>query len=440
MSATADRDLRTWKITAVCALTALLFVLLFQFSAFLLGKNTTAEDQPPVKTVPVAFVPTALSELPGWSKGTQQEVLPAFELSCEQLSARAPDEAMNLSEMTGLNVTFPVSGYVSDWLSVCRDTDFTALSSDAVRKFLEAQFRAFLVLQPEADGEAGRLTQSGLFTGYFEPVYPASDRKTETESVPVLARPDDLVMVDLGAFRDDLAGKRIAGRVEEGRLVPYASHVEIISEGLDTAVLGWMNPNDLLFLQIQGSGKLDFDGEIRRVGYAAQNGHPYTAIGGPLIRNGAIPREKMSMQAIYEWLENADQSDAESLRFMNESYVFFRSLDSLPDPELGPVGASGLQLTAGRSLAVDRLYHGMGVPVWIDFEGLYDSKRNQRLVIAQDTGGAIKGPVRGDLFVGSGDAAGKVAGEMKQEGHMFVLLPLAAAERLERFYETSHIE
>ena len=275
------------------------------------------------------------------------------------------------------------------------------------------------------------MTAEGMFTGYFEPAYPASRERTDEYSVPALSRPADLVMVDLGAFRDDLAGTRIAGRVINGRLFPYEDHKTIVENGLDTDVIAWMKPNDLLFLQIQGSGRLFMGGEELRVGYAAQNGHPYTAIGGPLIRSGAIAREDMSMQAIYDWLDSATPEEAAALRYVNQSYVFFRHLDALPVPALGPIGASGVQLEAGTSLAVDRRFHAMGAPLWVDYESLDPGERIRRLMVAQDTGGAIRGPVRGDVFTGSGHEAGEVAGAMRQSGTLHVLLPLPVARRLE---------
>ena len=437
----SNSDVRLWRRIALGALAVVVGLLAWIIANPSSQSEKQISNQSAVPALPVAYVPVRFSEIAGWEQGVQQQAIGAFELSCRQLPSRSADEAFNSKEATGLIVDFPVAGFVADWLPACQDIKTAYGSAENARRFFEKHFRPFQVLQPDEESPDNHLTPQGLFTGYFEPVYKASDVRTEEMSAPILSRPDDLIMVDLGAFRDELAGTRLAGRVADGQLVPYASHEEIVTDGMNANILGWMNPNDLLFLQIQGSGKLDYGGEIKRFGYAAQNGHPYTAIGAPLIRSGAISREEMSMQAIYDWLESASPEEAQTLRFTNESYVFFRPLTDLPDPDLGPVGASGLQLSDGRSLAVDRRYHAMGAPVWIDFEGMSDeSSREQRLVIAQDTGGAISGPVRGDLFIGSSTAAGEVAGTMKQRGQMFVFLPLEAAARLEKFHEASHSE
>ena len=271
-----------------------------------------------------------------------------------------------------------------------------------------------------------------MFTGYFEPIYPASQTRTGRFHAPVYGRPRDLVELDLGRFRESLAGQRLAGLVEDGRLIPYASHGEINREGLgDRApVLAWMDPNDLFFLQIQGSGILAFsESEIARIGYAGQNGHPYRAIGRDLVEQGALELSAVSLQSIRTWLEEAPQEAAKAMRENNASYVFFEWLRDLPEPGLGPLGAQGVQLTPLLSLAADRRFHAMGTPTWIDIEDQNQNFALRHMMIIQDTGGAIRGPVRGDVFWGRGEAATARAGGMNARGILTVLIPKQAAEK-----------
>ena len=274
----------------------------------------------------------------------------------------------------------------------------------------------------------------GRYTGYFEPFYEASPYRTSVYSAPVYTRPADLITVDLGRFRPELAGQRIAGRVVDGVLDPYPDHAAINGGALAgrARVIAYMRPSDLLFLQIQGSGRIKLSDTELRLGYDGANGRPYTAIGRTLIDMGALSKEAVSMQTIRDWLDRAPAAEARTVRESNESFVFFRVLDTLADPSLGPLGAQGVQLTPGRSLAVDPRYTPYGAPVFISIDGDPALRRTsiRRLMIAQDTGGAIKGAVRGDIFSGSGPRAGEVAGRLNETGEMFVLVPAPLAERL----------
>ena len=247
-------------------------------------------------------------------------------------------------------------------------------------------------------------------------------------TVPLHGRPADLVTVDLGAFRHDLEGRRIAGRVVDGRLRPFESRAEIVAGALDdkAPVLAWLDdPIAAFFLHIQGSGRIVLaEGGELRVGFAGQNGHPYVAIGRELIRRGAIARERISLQTIRDWLKrNPDQ--AAEVMAVNRSYVFFHVLEGV-----GPVGAQGVVLTPGRSLAVDRRYLPLGAPLWLEARAPAPQPESpdrplHRLMVAQDTGGAIRGPVRGDVFWGHGPDAEAVAGRMKHQGRYYLLLPRA---------------
>jgi membrane-bound lytic murein transglycosylase A len=287
----------------------------------------------------------------------------------------------------------------------------------AARTFFENWFA------PYAVSDSG--TMDGLFTGYYEASLDGARTPSARYATPLHLRPGDLVTVDLGAFRDDLKGERIAGQVVGGKLTPYHDRAAISAgalDGKDLEVVWVDDPVDAFFLHIQGSGRVALDdGSEIRVGYAAQNGHAYTAVGRVLIAEGEVSREAMSMQVIRSWLA-ANPDRAQALMNQNRSYVFFASLDGD-----GPLGAQGVALTPGRSLAVDRRFLPLSVPLWLDItapaENAPGERTLRRLVIAQDTGGAIRGPVRGDLFWGHGEAAANIAGRMKGHGRYYLLLP-----------------
>ena len=380
-----------------------------------------APDDPPPP--PFSLVPIAFAELGGWTDDAVEAALAPFVRSCAASLPRGDEAPFNTVERLGHEDYATLSGTVGDWREACERASELAMSEadpDAVRRFWEADF-----VPVEVTAEAS------LFTGYFEPSYPARRAPEAPYSSPVLTRPEGLVTVDLGAFRDDLSGRDIVGRVENGRLVPFeeAGEIDAAPPG-DADTLAYLDPNDLLFLQIQGSGRLVLpDGEVLRAGYAAKNGHPYVAVGRTLVQEGHLTLEDVTMQTIRAWLAGADPRDAARVRHSNPSYVFFREL-TLDDPALGPLGAQGVQLTPGRSLAVDRRYHAMGAPMFLATEATDDNPALARLMIAQDTGGAIRGPVRGDVFYGSDDEAAALAGTMNAQGRLVVLLPRALASRL----------
>ncbi len=402
-----------------------------------------------------AFRPASFDELSGWREDHQAEALDAFLVSCARMAGQPDDAPANPVEALGGGApggtrAASVAGTVGDWRAACAAAAdaMTPLYADAyardaaARAVLEAHFRPLKILAvrpPKPDGAArGRppLTETaGRFTGYYEPVYDASRAPTAAHPAPVLARPGDLVMVDLGRFREALAGQRIAGHVEGGSLVPYPDHKAINDGALGDRgrPIAYVDPDDLLFLQIQGSGRLRFDdGSEMRVGYDGQNGHPYFAVGKALIERGEVAREAMSMQAIRRWLAEAAPDEARALRETNPSYVFFRPL-TVENPGLGPLGSEGVQLTPGRSLAVDRRFHPMGAPVWVEIEGEDGGDGEpalRQLFIAQDSGGAISGPIRGDIFFGAGEEAGDEAGSFNVIGEMYVLTPAPVAARL----------
>ncbi|MEO1042631.1 MAG: MltA domain-containing protein [Pseudomonadota bacterium] len=344
---------------------------------------------------PPPLAPVAFEDVPGFDTAPLLPAVRSFEVTCPNLLRRGTS-----SRLQGL-----------DWTMACADAPSVQTEADA-RAFFRRHFEAVAI-----DGG------EGLVTGYYEPVFEGSAQPTDVFSAPVLTTPTDLVAVDLGAFRPELRGKRIAGQVKDGRLVPYADREAIEANPPPTAdVLGYMRPDDLFFLQIQGSGVLQLPEKARRIGYASQNGHIYVAIGKTLIDEGALLRENVTMQSIRAWLDDASPSEAARVRATNPSYVFFQDRGDAAGPE-GPVGSAGVPLSARVSVAVDRTIVPLGAPVWV--AGTDDAFTFEGMTIAQDTGGAIKGAGRVDLFIGRGDAAGDVAGRLKLPARIIVMVPRA---------------
>jgi len=384
------------------------------FALSLLAACAQQPAKPPVPVTPevekpaarLTLRPAAFSELPGWNADRQAEALPALLKSCDKLGKQPADRALGPDG---------VMGRISDWTAPCAAlARLPAGDHAAARRALESLF------QPWAAGDNGN--EQGLFTGYYESALRGSLKKQGKYLTPLYLRPTDLVMVDLGEFRPNLKGERIAGRVVNGQLKPYADRKAIEAgalAGRNLELLYVDDPVDAFFLQIQGSGRVTLpDGSEIRIGYDGQNGHPYVAIGRELVARGALTKEEVSMQTIRAWLAS-HPGEARDLMNMNPSFVFFRKLDGD-----GPVGGQGVALTPGRSLAVDRSFVAYGVPMWLDAEDpLQSSQRIRRLLVAQDTGGAIRGPVRGDVFWGHGAEAEKRAGLMKSQGRYWLLLP-----------------
>jgi membrane-bound lytic murein transglycosylase A len=349
------------------------------------------------------------NDLAGWDDDAAAAAMPALLRSCKVWRNRDP--AAILGEQGA-------GGTIADWLPLCDRAATIAPGDDAAARALFAE-----LLRPVAVSNRG--DREGLFTGYYEPTLRGSRVEGGAFTVPLYVRPPELVSVDLGRFRPDLKGKRIAGKVEDGALVPYFDRAAIDEgalAGRDLELVWVDDPVDAFFLEIQGSGRIQLeDGSEMRVGYAGQNGFVYSAIGRELIRRGDLTREQMSMETIREWLE-AHPDEAREVMRTNASYVFFRELTGE-----GPIGSLGVALTPERSLAVDPLFVPLGVPVWIDTTvpaGAPGGGRPlQRLLVAQDTGGAINGPVRGDVFWGHGDDAAATAGSMRQPGRLWLLLP-----------------
>jgi membrane-bound lytic murein transglycosylase A len=268
-------------------------------------------------------------------------------------------------------------------------------------------------------------------TGYYEPRIKGSRSRTDRYRYPLYASPDDLLTIDLGELFPELRTERVRGRLEGKRVVPYWSRAEIESgkAGLSGRELVWVDdPVEAFFVQIQGSGRVELpDRSTMRIGYADQNGHPYRSIGRVLIERGELTLESASMAGIKAW-GRQHPVELPSLLDENPSYVFFREIAADPVSGIdGPIGALGVPLAAGRAIAVDPRFLTLGAPVFLATTEPLSSVPLERLVLAQDTGGAIRGALRADFFWGSGDDAGRNAGRMNHGGRMWLLWPKAAA-------------
>ena len=370
----------------------------------------------PVAPPPVALIPTlTISEpaaatpaepargrleraswdaLINWEADDPTEALAAFLRGCAVLATRA------------------------EWSAACAAG--AALSPmarpETIRRYFRDNFDPFKVVNADE-------SETGTVTGYYEPLLRGSRVRTETFKYPVYGQPQDLVSVDLSEVYPDLKFKRLRGRIVGNKLVPYFDRAEIESAAapLKGLELAWAEDAvELFFLAIQGSGQILLpDGSRMRVGYVDQNGHPFRSLAGALIRRGQIKAERASMQGIKEW---ARKNPAKIQAFMNinPSYVFFKEL---PGDLSGPIGTLGVPLTGERSIAVDQRVVPLGVPVFLATTFPGTKQELNRLMVAQDTGGAINGAVRADFYWGFGDEAGAQAGKMKQQGRMWVLLP-----------------
>lgn len=351
---------------------------------------TTPPAPPPAAPLQAA----AWSDLPRWQKDDQAQAWPALLESCRVI-ARQPR-----------------------WRPVCEAANRLGShpTTDAARRFFETRFEPWQVTNPDN-------SRQGLITGYYEPLIKGSRTRSSLYRWPIHGVPTDLLTIDFGDVYPELKSMRLRGRLEGNRVVPYWSRAELEQrqERVPAPVLLWAaDPLDLFFLQVQGSGRVELpDGSRVRLGYADQNGRPYQSIGRWLVANGELTVENASMEGIRDWARN-HPGRVEELLNANPSYVFFRELSAASG---GPLGALGVPLSEGRSVAVDARTVPLGAPVFLDTTWPQSDRPLSRLVLAQDTGGAIKGPVRADFFWGFGPNAGAHAGKMRQQGRMWVLLP-----------------
>ena len=342
----------------------------------------------PPPSARLSLSPARYDQFAGWGDDPVAAAVPAFLRSCAAFQ-RASDDAPLAPRVKDVDF-----GAVSDWREPCAAAAKLPAGDDgAARHFFETGFVPLLA------GNNG--ASEGLFTGYYEITLNGSKKRGGPFQIPIYRRPAD--------------PKRFSrAEIEDGALA---------GQGLE--VLWVDDPVDAFFLEIQGSGRVHLkEGGMVRIGYDGSNGHAYVAVGRLLIERGEIPREQVTMQAIRAWMK-AHPPEGVALRRENPSYVFFREI-----PGEGPLGAQRVPLSAGRSLAVDRAFIPLGIPIWLEARERFTSGVIHRLVIAQDTGGAIKGPVRGDLFWGHGKEAAEGAGAMNARGRYYLLLPRAVAARL----------
>jgi membrane-bound lytic murein transglycosylase A len=374
--------------------------LLFTLSACAaLDKKPSSEQD-----IPISLKKAQFADFQSWQNDQQQEALSAFLKSCVTL----PNADVTLGDKI---IT------IQSWRNICDIAKTVEVTNQkAAQLFFETYFEPYQVLR-------GQKTK-GLFTGYYEPELRGSLTQGGVFQTALYAKPDDLITVDLGEFKDEWQGKQLKGYVAGDRFKPYPKRAEIVAGALQNRAKPLVyvdSPYDAFFLQVQGSGRVTLDdGTVLRLGYADQNGHAYYAIGKSLIERGILTKETVSMLSIKGWMEQ-NPSAAASLMNENPSYVFFRILEGE-----GPIGAEGVPVTAGRSLAVDRKKWVYGLPLWLETT-LPDGTAYERLMVAQDTGGAIKGAIRGDVFFGFGAWAEQTASAMKQQGEYWVLLPKANA-------------
>ncbi len=332
-------------------------------------------------------------ELPGWQQDNVAEALPALQLSCRVLAKQVA------------------------WQAACAAAPNGA-DEQTARQYFETHFTPLRVSNPDD-------TLEGLATGYFEPTIRGSRKPSSRNRIPVYGLPGNMLTLELGDAAPELKNGAPRVRVVGNRVVPYYTRAQIDGaaaplKGMDIA---WVDDEiDLFFLQVQGSGRIQLEeGGVMRIGFAGHNGHPYRSIGRVLIDRGELTLERASMQGIKAWVR-ANPTRLRELLDQNPRYVFFRELTG---PDGAPPGSLGVPLTPRRSVAVDTRYVPLGAPLYIATTWPNSNKPLQQLMLAQDTGGAIRGAVRVDYFWGAGEEAAREAGRMQQSVRTWVLLPLA---------------
>lgn len=355
---------------------------------------------------------TSFAKLPGWQSTQALPSLRTFQLSCRQVLKQDPSRSMG-NRWLALQA--------KDWQPVCAAaTALQTQSEKTAKNFFETWF------QPMEFKKNHALT--GLFTGYYLPAIDASLTQSRDYPVPIYGVPNNLIQIKLTDFDPELPARQLVGRLKNKRLLPFYSREEIDQGALVNVapVIAYVrNPIDRLLIEIQGSATLNFtDGTQLSLGYAAKNGLPYTAIGRILIQRNILPASKVSIQSIRAYLESHPEEQANIIH-KNRSFVFFQILE-----KKGAFGTQGTQLTQGYSLAVDPEWVPLGAPVWLSttYPDPHSDAQHplHRLMIAQDTGGAIRGTVRGDVYWGNGEDAAAIAGKMKSKGQYWLLIPKAS--------------
>ena len=377
------------------------YVLLTLLLLALTGCSEKKDETP---AADLRLEPAAFGELQGFEADDMSPAYEAFRRGCAAIAGQK-------GEFLG-NAKIKINR--RDYLAACAAAE--EITPAGFKEFVKKHFQPFRVVwqgSPE-----------GKFTAYYEAEIKASLMPDSRYKYPVYGRPDDLVEVNLKDFAADLPARKIVGRVENGKLVPYYTRAEINRQGIDAPVILWADSDvDVYIMQIQGSAVARLpDGGRLRIAFAESNGRPFKGIGSILLSKGLLEPGQASMGSIKKWLK-ANPELARPNMDENQRYIFHR----LGNPE-GPVGALGVPLTAGRSLAVDKTFVPLGALLWLQ-TSTPDRQPLNRLVLAQDIGSAIKGAVRGDYFWGSGgDDVLEAAGRMNSAGQYFVLLPVSSEE------------
>jgi membrane-bound lytic murein transglycosylase A len=366
----------------------------------------------------IAYKPLAFAEVPGWDQDDHAAAFKAFRKSCERVVAAARERA----------ATDKAPPPPAALTAAC------AAASQLAGPVGKAHAKAFFEQHFTANAVA-HTGPRGLLTGYYEPLLQGSRTPQGAFQTPLYKRPSDLVNLVDETQRGTVGMAFTHARKTDKGTEPYPTRAQIEQgalKGRDLELLYVTDPVEVFFLQVQGSGRVKLtDGSIIRVHYDGKNGHPYSSIGRYLIAKGLLAADKVSMGALKRWLQ-ADPERGKQVMWQNASYVFFRELKGAESA--GPLGALGAHLTPGRSLAVDTSHHALGLPIYVSGEGMTHVDKAgsfNRLMIAQDVGSAIKGPERGDIYFGSGDAAGRLAGVTKHVGKFIVLLPKETPARRE---------
>jgi membrane-bound lytic murein transglycosylase A len=350
---------------------------------------------------PADLTPTTFAALPGWAHDDHSAAMEAFARTCARAQQRTPRTRVN--GVDGAALAEVCALYLAD-------------PDQNARDFFEAHFTPHTVDAP------------GLLTGYYEPQVRASFERVGTFQHPLYARPSELMELPDMAQALGIAGDVTWGRQTESGFEAFPDRAAIMAgalEGQGLELVYLENMVDAFFIHIQGSARLAMtDGTVQRVNFAGKSGHVYTPIGRTLVQRGDMALEDVTMDSLRQWLARASPDERDIVLASNRSFIFFVMAEDF-DPEAGPVAAAGVPLTPGRSLAVDRHLHTFGTPVFVQSEAALsgDSKTLNRLMIAQDTGSAIVGPARGDIFIGSGDEAGRIAGMVNQSVRYTVLIP-----------------
>ena len=365
-----------------------------------------------------SYQPVTFADLPGWAQDDHLAAFKTFLKSCERLVANAREKAAADKGPAPPTALVAACGEASRLAGEIK-------GKDSARAFFERHFTPSAVENK---------TKPGLLTGYYEPVLKASRTPQGPYQTPIYKRPADLATIIPETHRGAVKpGTLTHVRKTEKGNEPYFTRAQIDQgalKGKGLELLYFADSVDVFFMQIQGSGRIQLtDGTSIRVHYDGKNGHPYSSIGRYLIDKAMLAADKVSLGALATWLK-ADPARANKVMWHNASYVFFRELKG--DEAGAPLGALNVPLTAGRSLALDPSFHALGTPVYVSAPTLTHVTKSapfNRLMIGQDVGSAIKGPERGDIYFGSGDAAGQIAGVTKHPGRFFVLVPKDATAR-----------